>query len=122
MEGELKTAVYAKLNAALSVTVYNGAPQNAALPYVDIDDYSQSDWSSKTSVGTEAEIRVHVWHEDRDTCASIMSSIRAALDRVELTISGNSFVDCQYSRSRSFTDADGVTRHGVVDFQILATR
>ncbi|WP_339862361.1 DUF3168 domain-containing protein [Paremcibacter congregatus] len=120
MEGELKTAVYAKLDAALSIPIYNGAPLDAALPYVDIDDYSQSDWSGKDYTGTEAALRVHVWHRDRDSCATIMTAIRAALDRVALTISGHNFVDCQYENSRSFTDADGLTRHGVIDFKVWA--
>ena len=119
MENSLKTAVYDVLTTALSVTVHNGAKLNSELPFVDIDDYSSTDWSTKTYTGDRAELRIHVWHADRDVCAAIMSQIRTALDRVELTVVGFNFVDGQYRSSRSITDADGVTFHGMVDFEFL---
>jgi len=120
METSIKTAVYAKLIAALSVTVYNGAPLNADLPYVDIDEYIADDWSTKTSTGTRSELRIHVWHENRDICATIMGQIRTALDRVNLTLTGETFVEGQYKSSQSMTDHDGKARHGWVDIEYLS--
>lgn len=120
MEVELKTAVFTALDAALSVTVYNGAPLNAAPPYVDIDEYYADDWSTKDFTGTRVVLRIHVWHENRDTCGTIMKQIRTALDRVDLTVTGYNFVDGQYRSSQSMTDADGETRHGIVEFEFTA--
>ena len=126
METSLKTAVYTALSGALTVDVHNGAPLDAALPYVDLDEYIADDWSSKTTIGEMGELRIHVWTKGTasvsasDECASIMEQIKTALNRVELTLVGHNFVDCQYKTRRSFTDADGLTRHGIVDFEVLA--
>ncbi|MBL4802639.1 MAG: DUF3168 domain-containing protein [Emcibacter sp.] len=120
MEIEVKTAVFEKLNIALNVKIYNGAPLDALLPYVDIDEWQNNDWSTKTFTGSRPELRIHVWHKDRDECSRIISRIRTALDWVELPLQGVNFVDCRYISDRSMTDADGITRHGVIDFEILA--
>jgi|TARA_R110000787_G_scaffold285016_2_gene399577 hypothetical protein len=120
MENSIKAAVYTALNSALSVTIYNGAPLNAPLPYVDIDEFSANDWSTKDFTGSRSEMRIHVWHTNRDTCATIMGQIRTALDRVSLTFAGENFTQGQYKSSQSITDVDGVTRHGWVDIEYLS--
>ena len=120
MEISVKKAVFTLLDAALSVPVCNGADLNTALPYVDIDEIQEYDWSTDTFTGSRTELRIHVWHSDRDTCATIMETIRTTLDRADLTLDGENYVDCQFRASRSFTDADGTTRHGMVDYEILS--
>ena len=120
METSVKTAIYAILDAALSVTVYNGAPLNAALPYVDIDEYFDDDNSTKTYIGETADVRVHIWSKDKDQCATIRQQIKTALNRVELTVAGYNFVDCQYKSGQAITDVDGITRHAWADFEIIA--
>ena len=121
METSVKKAVYDVLVTALApIIVHNGAKLNTALPYVDIDDFSETDWGTKDFTGSLSELRIHVWHSDRKACATTMQNIRTALDRVELTLAGENFVDCQFKSGRSFTDADGTTRHGVIDFEILS--
>lgn len=120
MEISVKTAVYGVLNGNVGATVHNGAPPGSQLPYVDIDEYYADDWSTKTFVGEKAELRIHAWSKDRDECSTIMESIKTLLNRQTLTLSGQNFVDCLYLTRRSFTDADGIVRHGVIDFEITA--
>ena len=126
METSLKTAVYDVLAAALSVSVYNGAPIGTAVPYVNIDEYYSDDWSTKTYTGTRVVLPIHVWTTGvngsiaaADHCATIMKDIRTALDRVDLTVTGYNFVDGQFRSSRSFQDEDSITRHGIVEFEFL---
>jgi hypothetical protein len=121
VETSVKKAVYTILASALSpITVHNGAKLDTALPYIDIDDFSETDWGTKDFTGSLSELRIHIWHNDRKACATAMQAIRTALDRVELTLVGENFVDCQFRSGRSFTDADGTTRHGVVDFEVIS--
>lgn len=120
MEISVKTAVYDALNGNVGATVHNGAPIGSQLPYVDIDEYYSDDWSTKTFVGEKAELRIHAWSKDRDEVATILESIKTALNRQTLAISGQNFVDCLYLTRRTMTDADGITRHGIIDFEVTA--
>jgi hypothetical protein len=107
------------------------APSTAPLPYVTIGEDFVSDWSTKTSWGTEHLLRVHVW--DRGSTVTnqplsiartdrIAAQVVARLVDVTLTIGAAAYV-CVMSRLASthlFVEEVGtdIYTHAVVDIRI----
>lgn len=126
MELEIQKAVYARLISTydLNVPVYDHVPQDAAFPYIVIGDSTAIQWDTDDSLGTESTITIHVWSRfrGREEVKEIQGQIYDALHRHELDIDGCHTVTCEWEHADSFVDPDGITRHGVSRFRILAER
>ena len=118
---ELQQAVYAALDAALSVPVYDFAPSNAAFPYVTIGEATIVDVGTKSHTGTEHTITVHAWsrYRGRKETKQILGQIYDALHEQTLNVSGFGFVMCRLDFSESFMDEDGLTFHGVARYRVV---
>lgn len=121
----LYAAVYAALIAGggVGASVYDAVPQDAAYPHVEIGGGSAFDWSAQVMRGEETTIEVHVWSRYRGykEARTIMGAVKDKLHHVTLTLSGATFVDVRCTDLDLFTDADGMTRHGIVRFRALTT-
>jgi hypothetical protein len=100
---------------------------DVTLPYIILGEDFVSDWSTKTSWGTEHLLRFHVWDggDSSKRTKRIAAGIVARLVDVNLTVGGSSYV-CVLTRMGAchfFTEEEeGANRryfHGVVDVRAL---
>lgn len=124
---DVQKALYAKLEAALSATVYDHVPPNAAFPYVTIGDDTSIPWDTKAGsdldygFGEEITVTIHAWSRKggRKEVKQIGAAIYAALHNKALTMDDHALVQMQFEFGDSFLDADGVTYHGVSRYRLL---
>ena len=128
MDLELQGAIVSVLSAdsALQtlignpVRLYQQVPPNPTFPYVTIGRSSEDDDSVENLDASEIFPDIDVWSDppakDWVECKRICSAIRRALHNTELTLTENRCVQIQHRITRTFTDADNITRHGVVTF------
>jgi hypothetical protein len=120
-ELEVQKAIFAKLKAALSTTIYDNVPDNAVAPYIVIGDDTFVQMDTDLIVGFEATVTIHSWskYRGRAEVKTIMGNIYDALHRAEFTVQGYNLLGCDCEYSETFLESDGVTRHGVQRFRIL---
>ena len=125
---DLQTAAYAALaadGALLALLggerLYDHVPQNAAFPYVVIDQMQVRDWSTGTERGSEHVLMLHVWSRyagKREAC-EISDTIRTALDDAELTLDDHRLINLSHQYSDLRRDDDGETYHAIVRFRAV---
>jgi hypothetical protein len=61
--------------------VYDGAPRNAAAPYVHLGEVTERDWSTATEAGVEISFAVVAWSREpgRAEALAIAERVRALL-------------------------------------------
>lgn len=121
MPWALQQAVFTRLSDALTVDVYDHAPQDVAFPYVTIGEDTAIPFDTDNSIGAESTITIHVWsrYRGRKECKQIQREIYNALHRYELPVTGAHLVTVEFETGRTFLDADGLTTHGVQTFRII---
>lgn len=132
---DLQTAIYQKLSGTAALVesvkgIYDQTPQEneklggEKFPYVCIGDDHFSPWDTDTELGFEAAVTIHVWSRSggRKQNKIIQCLIYAALHRQPLAISGYSALTPTFTGEDTFLDADGLTQHGVLVFQIFADK
>lgn len=110
---------------ALVSGVYDSVPQKGTeYPYVTIGEDNHNEWDTDTTLGSDCTITIHTWsrHRGRGETKQIQGTIYDALHRAELTVDGYRIHTIDLQNSQSFTDADGLTRHGVQTFRVLIER
>ena len=118
---ELQKAIYTKLDAALSVPVYDDVPQGASYPYVVIGEDATIEWDTDTEIGSESTLTIHTWSRaaGRKQTKELQEAIYTALHRTALVVTGVDVITCTHEFSESFMDPDGETRHGVSRYRVL---
>lgn len=121
----LYAAVYAALVAAppIGAGVYDVAPQDAAYPHIEIGGGQALDWSAALMRGEETTIEIHVWsrYRGRKEARELLGKIKDRLHEQSLALTGATFIDCRFRDLEQFTDADGITQHGVIRFTAWTT-
>lgn len=117
----LYAAIYAALIAAppLGAGIYDAVPQDAAYPHVEIGGGQALDWSAQLLRGEETTVEIHVWSRYRGyaEARTLLGKIKDRLHEASLSLTGATFIDCRFVDLDLFTDADGLTRHGVIRFR-----
>lgn len=124
---QLQVAGYTALNANSTLTalatIYDGAPQDAALPYVDLGEADVDDWGSKTFDGGDHFLTLHVWtaggQGGKKQAWDIIEQIRTTLHNASLTVTGHALVMLRHSASRVFRDINEQDYHGIVELRAL---
>ena len=125
---DLQKAVYAALAADATLTtllggaaIHDAVPQNAAFPYVVIDQTQIRDWSTGTEPGAEHMLMLHVWsrHAGKREAYEIADAIRAALGGAMLSLEEHRLVSLRHQYSELKRDEDGETQHGVLRFRAV---
>ena len=131
MDLELQGAIVAVLAAdsALQalignpVRLYQQVPPNPTFPYVTLGASQEGDDSDEFLDAAENFSDWHVWSrspaKDYVECKRICSALRRAIHNAVLTLSENRCVLIEHRITRTFVDADNITRHGVVTFRAL---
>ena len=101
--------------------VYDDPPVGAELPYVQIGDGSESDWSTASDSGSEHQLTIHVWSRagGRMEARAILSAIYGALHEAGLTLEGNHLVNLRFALSQVWRESDGETYHGVARYRAV---
>lgn len=127
----LQQAVYSALTGASAVTallasasaVYNHVPQDSAFPYITFGVDTAADWGTKTEQGQAHTLDVHVWSRYRGTkeARQVLAAVYGVLHEQPgaLSVSGHTVVEVRYRFSRVVRDPDGLTYHGVAQYQVL---
>jgi hypothetical protein len=121
----LYAAIYAALVAAppIGAGVYEAAPQGADYPHIEIDGGRAYDWSAQLLRGEETLVEIHVWSRYRGhkEARELLGKIKDRLHEQPLSLTGATFIDMRFEDLELFTDADGMTRHGIIRFRATTT-
>ena len=116
-------AVYAKLNATSGLTgiVSESLNDTDSFPKIWLEDGGADDWSNKDDDGLDAIVNLHIGSRYRGTkeLRELMSKCHTALHNADLTLANGQSVLCQFTRHDIVTDSDGITRHGIMRFNLL---
>ena len=118
---EYQAAIY-NLLSSLEWSVYDQPPQDAPLPYITIGDdrYTQDD--DDTTNAWQITTTVHCWAETTGNkpVQLMQKAVFDLLNRLDdgLQVSGYYVSGVSAIYAEVLRDPDGVTRHGVQQFQI----
>jgi hypothetical protein len=125
----LQKAIFAALSgdAALRALVgdppriYDDPPGMSELPYVQIGEGTEADWSTATDVGAEHQLTIHVWSRagGRMEARAILSAVYDTLHDAALTLEANRLVNLRFALSQVWREADGETYHGIARFRAV---
>lgn len=123
-----QSAVYTRLNAELSCSVYDDVPDSpvgapeANFPYAVIGEYAATPWDTDDTLGNTMLITVHVYsrYSGNKQVKELMQEVYNALNRqhANLSAAGYRFVDCLFSSSNIVPLGDGKTRQGICRYII----
>jgi hypothetical protein len=119
---EVQTALYAALTPALApVPVLDRAGQNQAFPYVTIGEFIAVENDTLGDQAIDIEFTMHVWSRQAgmQEIEQLMARAKDALDRARLPVAGFQWVTTIWNWAQTLRDPDGVTRHGILRFQIM---
>ena len=122
----LQKAIYQTLSGdstllAMVNAVYDRPPQGSPYPYITIGESTVSDWSSKTTAGTEEIVKLHIWSRNggRKETASIMERVYQLLHQASLTVTGQTLILIRFMSSDITLENDGFTYQGIIQFKAL---
>jgi|TARA_R100000455_G_C6267619_1_gene122995 hypothetical protein len=101
--------------------VFDDVPENTAYPYVVIGEETATNIDTKDKDAHEHTLTIHVWsqYRGRKEIKNIMSSVYTTLHNASITVSGASLVNIRHEFENTLTEADGITRHGVMRFRVV---
>ena len=101
--------------------VFDDVPENTAYPYVVIGEETATNIDTKDKDAHEHTLTIHVWsqYSGRKEIKNIMSSVYTTLHNASITVSGASLVNIRHEFENTLTEADGITRHGVMRFRAV---
>lgn len=124
----VQKAVYAALTGdtdlmAVITGVYDHVPAETTVPYIVIGDDTSIEFDTKTNVGEEVTLTIHIWseHEGRKELKEIQGHLARILHDQLLTVEDHNTVLVRREYAETLRDPDGATWHGVVRFRIIVT-
>lgn len=125
----VQEAVYGALSSNASLQALIGAPTRlydvvppaAVFPYVTLGDITLRDFDTKDATGFEQSVILHFWsrYRGRKEMKQMMQAVYDALHQSALTVTGASFVSCQFHSASTQQENDGLTFHGIMRFRIV---
>jgi hypothetical protein len=112
--------------ALCSGRIYDAVPQDVVFPYVEIDGaQSIPDDTSASDGGQDAGVSdyfdLHIWsrYQGQMEVREIVDEIHGLLHQQALTIAGRASANSWVRNVRYLLDPDGLTRHAVVNVEII---
>ena len=116
-------AVWGKLDGTVGLVglAREVLDDGTAYPKIWLEDGGAADWSNKDDSGLEAVITLHIGSRVEGTkeIRGLMDKCHAALHNQDLTLESGQSVLCQFLRHDMVIDTGGITRHGVMRFNLL---
>lgn len=131
----LQQSVYQLLTSSAPLVkavkgIYDQPPQEAlednpiaaVFPYIIVGDDKASPWDTDTEQGFEAVITLHIWtrYAGRTENKKIQNLLYNLLHRKTLPVPGYATLPSKFLGNEILLDADGLSQHGIMHFQILA--
>ena len=123
----LQAAVYARLTGdtpfmALTRAVVDDVPEGQAFPYVTFGEWTEGAWDCFGQNGSDVTFEFHIWSRYRgfSEAQGINAALIGLFDGAALTITGYTTVLVDYVSTQQLRDPDGITRHLVTRFRLLA--
>jgi hypothetical protein len=126
--GALQRAVFAALGADAGLVallgganIFDGAPRNAAAPYVHLGEVEARDWSTATDAGVEIVFTVVAWSRQagRAEALAIAERVRAVLHDAELVVDGWRLVNLRHLATATERLEKPEGRRAVVRFRAV---
>lgn len=126
MNAEVQKAVFQALTAANIAGVTEirdtpiAKPTSANFPFIELGAGQAIPADAGGDTGLEEYIDIHVYSRTggQRQLKDIMQAVYAALHHQTLTVTGRATAYAFLDSSRTLTEADGLTRHGVMTFRI----
>ncbi|WP_245454190.1 DUF3168 domain-containing protein [Aquabacter cavernae] len=124
----LRQALYARLasDAPLlallgGARVYDGAPSDAAFPFVTLGEALVSDGAVMPEGGTEQSLMLHAYSRagGRREGFAIAAAVQQALHDAPLALSGHRLANLRATTAEVRRDGDGRTYHAVIRFRAV---
>lgn len=127
---ELQGAIVTKLKAdpvlaaLVGPRVYDTIPENPTFPYVNYAGSDETEDDADCIDGSSISIQIDAWSRTKGypECKQIADAVRNALHDADLPLAVNAFVMIEHRQIRVFRDSDGLTSHGVIEFQAFVER
>lgn len=109
----------ATLTALIGARVYDGAPRNAAAPYVHLGEATARDWSTATEAGSEVTFAVIAWSREpgRKEALSIADRVVALLHDAALELDGWRLVNLRHLSTETAREEKREGRRAVARFR-----
>lgn len=116
----VQTAIYAALVAGMTCPVYDDVPQDAAYPYLTIDQLAAIEEDDFIEHLLQWQVTLSVWSEYRGKkeAAELLEQARTAIHNKRLP-GGAAFVETVVSRMSLNRDQDGRTYTGQMTVDVL---
>jgi hypothetical protein len=123
----MQAAIVARLKANGAVSaivegrVFDAVPTRAAKPYVNLGQPQVIPDKATCVDGAEVSYPVHGWAEGPQSVEikQLGAAVVAALDEIELTVTGHRLVVFELEQLQYLDDPDGITKHFVAVFRAL---
>jgi len=101
--------------------VYANVPNDVKFPFVAVDNFSASNSISRTTSGWHVSIAINVFSRARDNqeASNILAQIRSVLHGASLSATNASVTSIKEASSAIARQRDGLTRQGVIDFDVI---
>jgi hypothetical protein len=115
-------AIYVALDAGLSVPVYDHAPQDQVMPFVEISQHTSDPVDTLATAYSEDFVTVTVWSDYRGSkqVRELLGEIYETLHDVMLTLDQGRAVICRVASRDARRDVDGVTYVGSATIRIVS--
>jgi hypothetical protein len=124
----LQRAVFAALSADAGLQallggphVFDGAPRNAAAPYVHLGEMAARDWSTATDEGAEIGFAVVAWsrQDGRSEALAIAGRVRMLLHDAALAVEGWRLVNLRHLATETARAEKADGRRAVARFRAV---
>lgn len=126
----VQAAFYTTLSGNVGVPVYDEPPETTDLPYVTIGEAVETLRNTMGRTGRKVSATIHVWARSGGDSSQggfaqglgIAGQIDALLDNATLNLSADGWdaVACDFQQLQTLRDPDGITRHIVLTYEVLA--
>jgi hypothetical protein len=123
---EMQKAVYTALSGDATLTamisgVFSHVPQDTAFPYIKFDNIIAKDWSTKSNLGIQATLPIHIFSRGRGDkeALNIAAEVKRVLDDAGLSMTGCTMVSLKFSDVKVSELSDGVTWQAVTGFRAM---
>lgn len=100
--------------------IIDGPAADQPLPFVQLGDMIETDWSTKTFAGREHRVSVHVWSSAAASVPArqLLALVDDALSAGLPALTGHHLASFRFLQTRVLPADDGRTRHGIAEFRL----
>jgi hypothetical protein len=121
----LQQAIFQQLNNDTNLKpmikgVFDQVPEGTSLPYVQIGDFTNNPYDTKTDNGEDITLTLHVWSggPGKTEAEIILDSVLQAMTAAPIVLTGGVFTVDGIRREFVQVFNDGQAQHGVCRFRI----